>query len=886
MMGEPDFAEKMDSPSDSECDLPSDNLCANNSGANFYYARGSQFPGPVGYNDYVGLLINNPKSLEVNYFNFIKDYVTIFDEIRAGRVKFNDEETHVSTIFENITFICTEPNISYIFSSISFDYLYKCHHERLTNLCEKHGLSLRPYTGIVESKFYFPSVTTKRQRESDSEEENPSLKMVAKTPAGGYIDSSNIPSSEMSDEPIICDNVVNVQNCSADAHNINVDEIGQASKQERTFSNGIPTTGAPSAQIKIALVENENIVCSSSGAVNNVNTRTNGQKSVKVSHVVEREVTNENVNSWICNKECHDIQSEGAISFSVNNRTYNVGPVEDNTSNASNIDVNVSSQDIVKAGSSKCQITENSKSKAAKDNDNSDNNNTAKKVNTVNNKITKNVISVNNDIANNDIINTNNVNSNINITDNSNDNNVNTKSGTITFYCEISGNWKEMLNNMKNETNIIPDAKLSGELFKIIVKNSGDFRTIQDYLTKHNIPFQTLDPRNERPKKFIFRGIPTGTPKEELESFLIDRNFHPIKIAYLTNRKTKKPMPLFMVSVRPAPNIKDIYNINYFNYLKISVEEYKDTDVKQCYNCQSYGHSSLKCFLKSKCVRCAGQHTARDCPLPKEIKEATCANCGGPHPANYRGCPKNPRNKNKNPKAIPRHVEKNPTQPISANVFVPAPLPTRNRWDTLLNLVSNDNVIPEEDESESDYSETEEINMEVDDQKSSVENAKCNESSSSTTLPPAQTTQIKSKRKKSKKKGKKNVKKINTISQNKNNQESMHHNNSQANVRNLENTQAPQATSPSNTQVRGDITPIGQKTNTTNTSTASSSETESDASDLTKFLKTLLKNINLKKILDFIKEIIDIFSNNNPMDAVYCLLEKFIPIIASFQCHG
>ncbi|XP_063544254.1 proteoglycan 4-like [Cydia strobilella] len=54
----------------------------------------------------------------------------------------------------------------------------------------------------------------------------------------------------------------------------------------------------------------------------------------------------------------------------------------------------------------------------------------------------------------------------------------------------------------------------------------------------------------------------------------------------------------------------------------------------QCHRCQGFRHHSKGCHRPQKCVRCAGSQ----CPRPKE-EPCTCANCAGPHSANYRRCP-------------------------------------------------------------------------------------------------------------------------------------------------------------------------------------------------------------------------------------------------------
>ena len=60
--------------------------------------------------------------------------------------------------------------------------------------------------------------------------------------------------------------------------------------------------------------------------------------------------------------------------------------------------------------------------------------------------------------------------------------------------------------------------------------------------------------------------------------------------------------------------------------------------VQQCYNCQNFGHSAKNCKAKIKCVICGEGHSHKGCPN-REKQQPKCANCKGPHVANYKGCP-------------------------------------------------------------------------------------------------------------------------------------------------------------------------------------------------------------------------------------------------------
>jgi len=62
--------------------------------------------------------------------------------------------------------------------------------------------------------------------------------------------------------------------------------------------------------------------------------------------------------------------------------------------------------------------------------------------------------------------------------------------------------------------------------------------------------------------------------------------------------------------------------------------------LKQCYNCQRYGHIGTQCKASTACGYCAEAHGSRDCPT-KADKSATrkCAACKGAHEAWNNRCP-------------------------------------------------------------------------------------------------------------------------------------------------------------------------------------------------------------------------------------------------------
>ncbi|GFX09394.1 nucleic-acid-binding protein from transposon X-element [Trichonephila clavipes] len=75
----------------------------------------------------------------------------------------------------------------------------------------------------------------------------------------------------------------------------------------------------------------------------------------------------------------------------------------------------------------------------------------------------------------------------------------------------------------------------------------------------------------------------------------------------------------------------------------------------QCYRCHEFYHQSRLCNRTPKCLKCSGNYLTADCK--KSTKSpAKCANCGGPHTANYSGCPSNPINRKQQKKQPNKNI--------------------------------------------------------------------------------------------------------------------------------------------------------------------------------------------------------------------------------------
>ncbi|GFX24675.1 putative RNA-directed DNA polymerase from transposon X-element [Trichonephila clavipes] len=123
-----------------------------------------------------------------------------------------------------------------------------------------------------------------------------------------------------------------------------------------------------------------------------------------------------------------------------------------------------------------------------------------------------------------------------------------------------------------------------------------------------------------------------------------------MKVAQLTQRKSKFPLPLFLVEVRKnVPDSRDIRDISTCCFMSITWDSFRRRPgPSQCYNCNYFHHSSLNCSIKTRCLKCGQEHRTSDCSITEKIENPKCINCNATgHMANWSQCPKFPKIKPK-----------------------------------------------------------------------------------------------------------------------------------------------------------------------------------------------------------------------------------------------
>lgn len=195
----------------------------------------------------------------------------------------------------------------------------------------------------------------------------------------------------------------------------------------------------------------------------------------------------------------------------------------------------------------------------------------------------------------------------------------------------------ELLN--KIAANAYTIKTLSSSEVKILLHSPEKYIPITEELKKKNTQFYTYQMKQNRTYKCVLRNIHPSVNTDEIKTEIEGLGHKVVRISNIQQRETKKPLPLFFIELETNENNKDIYKINKLLNSIVSFEApHKKREIPQCTRCQIYGHTKNYCNKTPVCVKCAKNHITSACPIKAKTKEVICANCGGDHPASYKGC--------------------------------------------------------------------------------------------------------------------------------------------------------------------------------------------------------------------------------------------------------
>ena len=136
----------------------------------------------------------------------------------------------------------------------------------------------------------------------------------------------------------------------------------------------------------------------------------------------------------------------------------------------------------------------------------------------------------------------------------------------------------------------------------------------------------------------IAKGIPIDFSEEEILQHIKTRENYPVADVYRFKRRVIKEDG--MIEWVPTQTLKLTFLSQFlpdriFIYgATANIEKYIQP-IRQCTNCQKFGHIAKFCHQEPVCVNCGESHHEKDCTNP----ELKCKHCALKHKANDKTCP-------------------------------------------------------------------------------------------------------------------------------------------------------------------------------------------------------------------------------------------------------
>ncbi|GFW69680.1 nucleic-acid-binding protein from transposon X-element [Trichonephila clavipes] len=203
-----------------------------------------------------------------------------------------------------------------------------------------------------------------------------------------------------------------------------------------------------------------------------------------------------------------------------------------------------------------------------------------------------------------------------------------------------------LLKHLQSLTNLKLEAKFIGtKPPDVYPQTAYAYHLIRKYVNENNLESFTYILPEEKKLRLVIGGLPTDMSPVEIIGSLAEQNINVNECHIMTSKKTRKEMPLFLITLDKTEQNRAAYHVTNIGYMKVKVEALRPKyGPPQCFRCQGFFHSSRFCTRAPRCVKCAGAHLAKECTKPIEQKPKCCL-CEGDHPASFLGCPRNPRNK-------------------------------------------------------------------------------------------------------------------------------------------------------------------------------------------------------------------------------------------------
>lgn len=210
---------------------------------------------------------------------------------------------------------------------------------------------------------------------------------------------------------------------------------------------------------------------------------------------------------------------------------------------------------------------------------------------------------------------------------------ISSKSSVKITHEELTRRWKEAISFKKKSYAPNSIKRTSDNKLKIELTSIEEKKDLQNSLLGNlNIKCEEVTLNNPH---LIIKGISRDVAEDELVDVLVCQNINiknsilekdDLKLKFIKNNKNKKLYNAVLEAKHNIFNSVTRYEKINIDHDRVHVEEY--LNIKQCFRCCRYGHTSKICKEPmAVCSFCAGSHNFIECGIKNNKSLAKCINC-------------------------------------------------------------------------------------------------------------------------------------------------------------------------------------------------------------------------------------------------------------------
>ncbi|GBN53796.1 Nucleic-acid-binding protein from transposon X-element [Araneus ventricosus] len=244
-------------------------------------------------------------------------------------------------------------------------------------------------------------------------------------------------------------------------------------------------------------------------------------------------------------------------------------------------------------------------------------------------------------------------------------------------------NYATMLDAIYEKFNL-EDNIFGNGFIKVYPKTAEMHKELQEFCKLNNYEFYIIKPKEQRPFRVVIKGLPEEHNTDRIINYINEIGFNATKVVRLTQQRTRKPLPMFLVELEKTPDVTNIFKIERINRIKVNIVDFiPRQQIQQCFACNRFGHSASGCGFRPRCLKCGQSHTTKQCSITERVEKPVCINCGKEgHVAAYRGCEAFPKISKKQTNNSPRTFNANQALVNNNKSYAQATSPPAQQMDT------------------------------------------------------------------------------------------------------------------------------------------------------------------------------------------------------------